>query len=197
MKEKQKYFLPSQDKVLIQRDEGEKEIGGIAMAPSILQKIPKGIVIAVGRGMKKGDKMIVKPGDHVLHNPHAGRGTDITVDGKQCIIMQEGEILLVFDKKEKYGFRLLRNEILIVPDEEEKEFAKGILKPHEQLTVSRTGTVVEVGDMSEEPTPLHRGQKIHYYANTGSGPIEGRILGLDPKKFYIVMKVMHILGVYE
>ena len=185
------------DKVVIQCEDGAKEIGGIALPPTILQKVPKGLVVAVGRGEKKGDKMKLKQGDYVLHNIYAGRSTDILIENKRCITMQEKEVIVVFDKKEKHGFRLLRSDILILPDELEKFYGRGIEKPHEQVQIQRKGTIVKVGDMSQEPTPMYEGQKVHYYANAGSGMIEGRMLNLDPHQKYIVMNPMNILGVYE
>ncbi|MDH5602941.1 MAG: co-chaperone GroES, partial [Cyclobacteriaceae bacterium] len=52
----------------------------------------KGIVVAVGTG-KKDEPITVKVGDAVLYGKYAG--TEITLDGKEYLIMRESDIFAI------------------------------------------------------------------------------------------------------
>ncbi len=89
---------PLGDKVLVRRVEAEeKTSGGIVLPDSAKEKPKRGKIIAVGQGKLLDDgkrgKMQVKKGDEVLFSSYAG--TDITVDGKEMMIMSEDDILAI------------------------------------------------------------------------------------------------------
>lgn len=56
------------------------------------EKPLKGTVVAVGPG-KKDEPMTVKAGDVVLYSKYAG--TEITIDGKEYLIVKESDILAI------------------------------------------------------------------------------------------------------
>ncbi len=87
---------PLGDKVLVRRVEAEaKTAGGIVLPDAAKEKPKRGKIISVGQGRLLDDggraKMQVKKGDEVLFSSYAG--TDITVDGKEMMIMSEDDIL--------------------------------------------------------------------------------------------------------
>lgn len=67
-------------------------MGGIIIPDTAKEKPQRGKVIAAGAG-KKDEPMTVKPGDTVLYGKYAG--TEITVDGKDYLIMRESDIFAV------------------------------------------------------------------------------------------------------
>ena len=89
---------PLGDKVLVRRVEAEeKTAGGIVLPDAAKAKPKRGKIIAVGEGRLLDDgkraKMQVKKGDEVLFSSYAG--TEITVDGKELMIMSEDDILAI------------------------------------------------------------------------------------------------------
>jgi len=87
---------PLQDRVVVERIEAmEKSAGGLFIPDSAKEKPQEGKVVAAGKGKRKEDgsviAMDVKPGDRVLFSKYAGN--DITIDGKDYIIMREEDIL--------------------------------------------------------------------------------------------------------
>ncbi|MBN2457085.1 MAG: co-chaperone GroES [Sedimentisphaerales bacterium] len=92
---------PLSDKVLVQRLEAEnKTAGGIVLPDTAKEKPKKGKVIAVGKGKVLDDgklrTMNVKKGDTVLFTSYAG--TEIKMDGKEYLIMDESDIMAVLEK---------------------------------------------------------------------------------------------------
>ncbi|HOI88755.1 MAG TPA: co-chaperone GroES [Lentimicrobium sp.] len=84
---------PLADRVLIQPAEAEqKTAGGIIIPDTAKEKPQRGTVVAVGPG-KKDEPLTVKVGDNVLYGKYAG--TEITVDGKDYLIMRESDIVAV------------------------------------------------------------------------------------------------------
>jgi chaperonin GroES len=69
-----------------------KTASGIIIPDTAKEKPQKGKVVAVGGG-KKDEPMTVKVGDSVLYGKYAG--TEITVDGKDYLIMRESDIFAV------------------------------------------------------------------------------------------------------
>lgn len=69
----------------------EKTASGIIIPDSAKEKPQKGKVVAVGDG-KKDEPMTVQEGDRVVYGKYAG--TEITIDGKDYVIMREDDILL-------------------------------------------------------------------------------------------------------
>lgn len=89
---------PLRDRVLIQRVEAnEKTAGGIVLPDTAKEKPKRGKVIAAGPGkmLENGtrNKMQIRKGDEVLFGSYAG--TDITIDGKEMLIVSEDDILAV------------------------------------------------------------------------------------------------------
>jgi len=92
---------PLADKVLVQRLEAEtKTTGGIVLPETAKEKPQRGKIISVGKGKVLDDgtlkKMQVKKGDVVLFTSYAG--TEVKVDGKEYLIMDESDIMAVIEK---------------------------------------------------------------------------------------------------
>ncbi len=89
-------FTPLHDRVLVERVESdEKTAGGLIIPESAKEKPAEGIVVAVGAGAKDedGDRiaMDVKEGDKILFGKWSG--TEVTIDGKELLIMKESDIM--------------------------------------------------------------------------------------------------------
>lgn len=92
---------PLSDKVLVERVEAEaKTAGGIVLPDTAKEKPQKGRIVAVGEGklLEDGTRkpVQVKKGDLVLFTSYAG--TEIKVDGKEYLIMDESDIMAVIEK---------------------------------------------------------------------------------------------------
>lgn len=92
---------PLADKVLVQRLEAEnKTSGGIVLPDTAKEKPQRGKIVAVGKGKVLDDGTVkalqVKKGDMVLFTSYAG--TDVKIDGKEYLIMDESSILAVIEK---------------------------------------------------------------------------------------------------
>ncbi|TRX48127.1 co-chaperone GroES [Fulvivirga sp. M361] len=84
---------PLADRVLVESAAAEeKTASGIIIPDTAKEKPQKGKVIAVGAG-KKDEPLTVKEGDDVLYGKYAG--TEITVDGKEYLIMRESDIFAI------------------------------------------------------------------------------------------------------
>lgn len=84
---------PLADRVLVEPAPAEeKTVGGIIIPDTAKEKPQRGTVIAAGSG-KKDEPMTVKAGDTVLYGKYAG--TEITVDGKEYLIMRESDIFAI------------------------------------------------------------------------------------------------------
>jgi len=84
-------FTPQGDRVLVEPAPAEvKTAGGLIIPDTAQEKPQKGTVIAVGPGKKKEEPMTVKPGDNVLYGKYSG--TEITIDGKEYLIMRQDDI---------------------------------------------------------------------------------------------------------
>lgn len=84
---------PLADRVLVEPAAAEtKTAGGIIIPDTAKEKPMKGKVIAVGTG-KKDEPITVKVGDNVLYGKYAG--TEITVEGKELLIMRESDIYAI------------------------------------------------------------------------------------------------------
>jgi len=90
--------LPLNDKILVERLEAEtKTLGGIVLPDSAQEKPKQGKVLEVGEGkvLDTGKRAAfqVKKGDKVLFTSYAG--SEITVDGKEYLIMTEDDVLAI------------------------------------------------------------------------------------------------------
>ena len=84
---------PLHDRVIVKPAKAEeKTAGGIIIPDTAKEKPQRGKIVAVGSG-KKDEPMTVKVGDNVLYGKYAG--TEITVDGKEYLIMRESDILAI------------------------------------------------------------------------------------------------------
>jgi len=90
---------PLADRIVIKALEAEsKTAGGIIIPDNAKEKPQKGEVVAVGPGKadEKGNviKMELKVGDKVLYGKYSG--TEVSVDGKDLLIMRESDVLAKF-----------------------------------------------------------------------------------------------------
>ena len=91
---------PLGDRVLVERLEAEKiTAGGIVLPDSAKEKPQQGKVISVGEGRTLEDGTVkplqIKKGDKILFTSYAG--TDVKIDGKDYLIMDESNILAVIE----------------------------------------------------------------------------------------------------
>ena len=84
---------PLADRVLVEPAPAEeKTAGGIIIPDTAKEKPQKGIIVAVGKGLKD-EPMTVKVGDNVLYGKYSG--TEITYDEKDYLIMKESDIYAI------------------------------------------------------------------------------------------------------
>jgi chaperonin GroES len=84
---------PIADRVIVEPAPAETTTAsGLIIPDTAKEKPQKGKVVAVGDG-KKDEPMTVKSGDTVLYGKYAG--TEITVDGKEYLIMRESDIFAI------------------------------------------------------------------------------------------------------
>ncbi len=84
---------PLADRVVIEPKEAEtRTASGLFIPDNAKEKPQQGKVVAVGPG-KKDEPMEVKVGDNVLYGKYAG--TEITVDGKDYMIMKQSDVLAI------------------------------------------------------------------------------------------------------
>ncbi|MCB0739061.1 MAG: co-chaperone GroES [Bacteroidetes bacterium] len=88
-------ITPLADRVLVEPAAAESTTAsGIIIPDTAKEKPQKGRIVAAGPGkVENGTKieMTVKDGDMVLYGKYAG--TEVTVDGKELLIMRESDIL--------------------------------------------------------------------------------------------------------
>ena len=87
---------PLHDRVIVRRlEEKEQKVGGIIVPDTAKEKPQQAEVMAVGSGqvLDNGTKvpLTVKAGDKVLVGKWSG--TDVKIDGEDCLILKEDEIL--------------------------------------------------------------------------------------------------------
>ena len=86
-------ITPLHDRVIVQPAAAEvKTAGGIIIPDTAKEKPQRGVVLAAGPG-KTDEPVTVKAGDTVLYGKYAG--TEITVEGKDYLIMRESDILAI------------------------------------------------------------------------------------------------------
>ena len=84
---------PLADRVVLEAAPAEeKTSGGIIIPDTAKEKPQRGIVVAVGAG-KKDEPMTVKVNDQVLYGKYVG--TEITIEGKNYLIMKESDIFAI------------------------------------------------------------------------------------------------------
>jgi chaperonin GroES len=90
--------IPLNDKILVERLEAEeKTAGGIVLPDTAKEKPKQGKVLATGEGKVlengKRSSFQIKVNDRVLFTSYAG--SEVTVDGKEYLIMTEDDILAI------------------------------------------------------------------------------------------------------
>ncbi len=86
-------ITPLHDRVIVEPAAAEeKTASGIIIPDTAKEKPQRGIVVAAGPG-KKDEPMTVKAGNTVLYGKYAG--TEITLEGKDYLIMRESDILAI------------------------------------------------------------------------------------------------------
>jgi chaperonin GroES len=84
---------PLADRVLVEpREAEEKTASGLYIPNTAKEKPQRGTVVAAGPG-KKDEPMEVKAGDEVLYGKYSG--TEVTVEGKDYLIMRVSDILAI------------------------------------------------------------------------------------------------------
>jgi len=84
---------PLADRVVVEPAAAEeKTASGLFIPDTAKEKPQRGTIVAVGGG-KKDEPITVKVGDAVLYGKYAG--TEISVDGKEYLIMREADIFAV------------------------------------------------------------------------------------------------------
>lgn len=91
---------PLGEKVLVKRLEAEQTTaGGIVLPDSAQEKPKRGTITSVGKGrlLESGARhpLQVSIGQEVLFSSYAG--TEVKIDGEEMIIMDESDILAIFD----------------------------------------------------------------------------------------------------
>ena len=89
---------PLADRVLVEPAPAEEKTAfGIIIPDTAKEKPQKGQIVAIGEGKTAENGTVVKPqvkvGDTVLYGKYAG--TEITVEGKEYLIMRESDIFAV------------------------------------------------------------------------------------------------------
>ena len=89
---------PLEDRVVVEPKEAEdKTASGIKLPDTAQEKPQEATIVAMGPGKASDSgtivKMTVKVGDNVLYGKYSG--TEVTVDGKDYLIMRESDILAI------------------------------------------------------------------------------------------------------
>jgi len=71
----------------------EKTKSGIIIPDTAKEKPQRGKIVSISDIDEKGNKPAVKVGDEVLYGKYAG--TEITIEGKEYLIMRESDIFAV------------------------------------------------------------------------------------------------------
>ena len=84
---------PLADRVLVEPAAAEeKTASGLYIPDTAKEKPQKGTIVAIGNG-KKDEPLTVKVGDTVLYGKYSG--TELTVEGKDYLIMREADIFAI------------------------------------------------------------------------------------------------------
>jgi chaperonin GroES len=89
---------PLSDRVVIEPLEAEeKTSGGIYLPDTAKEKPQMGKIVAAGPGRVNDSGQLIKPevkvGDKVLYGKYSG--TDVTIDGKDYLIVRESDVLAI------------------------------------------------------------------------------------------------------
>ncbi|MEM7698231.1 MAG: co-chaperone GroES [Verrucomicrobiota bacterium] len=89
-------LTPLGTRVLVKRIEAEdqKTEGGIFLPDNAKEKPQEAEILALGNGKKEDGEIVefsVKVGDQVLISKYGG--TEVKVDGEECVILNESDLL--------------------------------------------------------------------------------------------------------
>jgi chaperonin GroES len=89
---------PLEDRVVVEpKDADDKTASGIILPDTAQEKPQEATIVAIGPGKASDSgtivKMTVKVGDKVLYGKYSG--SEVTVDGKEYLIMRESDILAI------------------------------------------------------------------------------------------------------
>jgi chaperonin GroES len=89
---------PLEDRVVVEPKQAEdRTASGIILPDTAQEKPQEATIVAVGPGKASDSgtivKMTVKVGDSILYGKYSG--TEVTVDGKEYLIMRESDILAI------------------------------------------------------------------------------------------------------
>ena len=92
---------PLHDRVVVKRvAEETKTSGGLYIPDTAKEKPARGKVVAVGEGKRDKNgariKLDVKVDDEILFGKYSG--SELKLDGEECIVLREDEILAVIEK---------------------------------------------------------------------------------------------------
>ncbi len=90
---------PLGDRVIVKPGEGEETTAsGLVIPDTAKEKPQEGKVLAVGPGRFEDGKLVpmgVKEGDKIIYSKYGG--TEVKVEGEECLILSERDILAVFE----------------------------------------------------------------------------------------------------
>ncbi|MEO8028649.1 MAG: co-chaperone GroES [Bryobacteraceae bacterium] len=94
---------PLYDRIVVKRvEDKETKVGGLFIPDSAKEKPQEGEVLAVGKGKRTDSGEIipldVKAGDRILFGKYSG--SEIKIDGEECMIMREDEVLGILEATE-------------------------------------------------------------------------------------------------
>ena len=95
------HIRPLHDRLIVKRveEQEQKSAGGIIIPDSAKEKPQEGKVLAVGKGKTNDDgktiPLDVKAGDRILFGKYSG--SEIKVDGEECLILREEEVLGIIE----------------------------------------------------------------------------------------------------
>lgn len=88
---------PLYDRIVVERVEEERSVGGIVIPDTASEKPMRGKVLSVGSGklLENGElrPLTVKTDDIVLFGKYSG--TEVKINGKEYLIMREDDVLAI------------------------------------------------------------------------------------------------------
>jgi len=95
------HIRPLHDRLIVKRieEQEQRSAGGLIIPDTAKEKPQEGKVLAVGKGKTNEDGKVipldVKTGDRILFGKYSG--SEIKVDGEECLILREDEVLGVVE----------------------------------------------------------------------------------------------------
>jgi chaperonin GroES len=95
------HIRPLHDRLIVKRIEEheQRSAGGLIIPDTAKEKPQEGKVLAVGKGKINDDGKVipldVKTGDRILFGKYSG--SEIKVDGEECLILREEEVLGIIE----------------------------------------------------------------------------------------------------